>query len=110
MLRPQLIYVFLLCRPPHNGILVLTNNPGCDGIVVGLPVTHTGRLADHDTDSQQGRRCRNFAQNVATLGADRDLLVYLVNERGTSLQADGLLAARGSARRRIVKGVSWLGQ
>lgn len=39
---------------------------GVDGYVVGLPVTEAGDIRDWRTDSQAGRRCRNFARTLAT--------------------------------------------
>lgn len=46
--------------------------------MVGLPVTQQGSLRKRDTDSQQGRRCRNFALNVAALAEGAGLAVFLV--------------------------------
>lgn len=72
----------------------------CDGIVVGLPVTQTGSLFKPSTDSQQGRRCRNFATALATIAADHRLPVYVVNEAlSTSLAESYMLEASGSSKR-----------
>ena len=63
----------------HSSSLVVRLEPaGCHGIVVGLPVTQAGSLRQRDTDSQQGRRCRNFALNVAALAEGAGLHVVLV--------------------------------
>eukprot|EP00891_Asterochloris_glomerata_P003424 jgi/Astpho2/3424/Aster-x1148 len=50
---------------------------GADGFVVGLPVTLNGTLTRRNTDSQQGRRCRNFAENLHALAKRQGLPVYL---------------------------------
>ena len=76
---------------------------GCDGIVVGLPVTLKGSLDDFSTDSQQGRRCRNFAQSVATLASSWGLGVYLVDERGTTAEAELAMTLTGSRKADIAK-------
>lgn len=70
----------------------------CDSIVIGLPVTSNGSLRRRQTDSQQGRRCRNFADAVAALACTRDLTVYLVDERGTTVEAEALVGALGGGR------------
>ena len=41
---------------------------GADGIVVGLPVTSRGDITDESSDSEQGKRCRSFADMVAAQG------------------------------------------
>ncbi len=46
--------------------------------MIGLPVTQRGSLRKPHTDSQQGRRCRNFALNVAALGQSAGMDVFLV--------------------------------
>lgn len=71
---------------------------GCHGIVVGLPVTQAGSLRQRDTDSQQGRRCRNFALNVAALAEGAGLHVFLVDETGTTAAAHEYLFSSGSRR------------
>lgn len=71
---------------------------GCDAIVVGLPVTLDGSLYKRQTDSQQGRRCRNFAHTVVEISAKHEIDVYLVDERGTSQEAGALLGFVGSRK------------
>lgn len=67
----------------------------CDGIVIGVPVTLSGSLRRRQTDSQQGRRCRNFADAVASLGASQNLPVFIVDERGTTVEAESIMYAMG---------------
>lgn len=71
----------------------------CDSIVVGLPVTIEGSLYKRATDSQQGRRCRNFAHTVFSLSEKHCIGVFLVDERGTSQEAGALLDIVGSRHR-----------
>lgn len=71
----------------------------CDSIVVGLPVTVEGSLYKRATDSQQGRRCRNFAHTVFSLCEKHSIGVFLVDERGTSQEAGALLDIVGSRQR-----------
>jgi putative Holliday junction resolvase len=78
----------------------------CDAIVVGIPVTMDGSLYNRRTDSQQGRRCRNFAQNVVALSKKHGIVVFAVDENGTSQEAGALLEQHGggSWRRPVEKG------
>ncbi len=69
----------------------------CDCIVVGLPVTTTGSLYKRQTDSQQGRRCRNFAHTLFTVSEKHSIGVFLVDERGTSQEAGALLDIVGGS-------------
>lgn len=78
-----------------QGILDVAIREGVDSIVVGLPVTSTGSLQIRNTDSQQGRRCRNFADAVAMVANSTSLTVYLVDERGTTMEAEALMRAGG---------------
>lgn len=78
--------------------LEVAEREGCDAVVVGLPVTATGNLRQRGTDSQQGRRCRNFATNLAALAAPRRVRVFLADERGSTLLAREALAASGSRK------------
>lgn len=71
----------------------------CDCIVVGLPVTLEGSLYKRATDSQQGRRCRNFAHTVFSLCEKHSIGVFLVDERGTSQEAGALLDIVGSRQK-----------
>ncbi|KAL0051517.1 hypothetical protein WJX82_009027 [Trebouxia sp. C0006] len=50
---------------------------GLDGFVVGLPVTSRGNIHDQNTDSIQGRQCRNFAQTLHAVASHQRLPVYL---------------------------------
>ena len=71
---------------------------GCDAIVIGIPVTSVGSIRRRQTDSQQGRRCRNFADAVAALSINKGLDIFLVDERGTTLEAEALVGALGGGR------------
>lgn len=81
-----------------QAVLEVAMRERCDAIVVGLPVTSTGSLRRRDTDSQQGRRCRNFASTLASLAEPRGLRVFLADERGSTLEARQVLEASGSRR------------
>ncbi|KAI7836156.1 hypothetical protein COHA_009986 [Chlorella ohadii] len=106
-------------------VLEIARREGCDAVVVGLPVTQRGDLRQRDTDSQQGRRCRNFAENLAAAAAapassgssssgsgssggslfksssgSSRIRVFLADERGSTMQARQELAASG--RRKAV--------
>lgn len=108
-------------------VLDIARREGCDAIVVGLPVTQRGDLRQRDTDSQQGRRCRNFAENLAVAaaapnsssaansggnslfksgGSSDRVLVFLANEQGSTMQARQELAASGR-RKAVVSKVGW---
>lgn len=58
-------------------------------------MTLAGSLRKRGTDSQQGRRCRNFADAVAALAHVRSLEVFVVNERGTTSEAMLAMSAMG---------------
>jgi len=64
-------------------------------VVIGLPVTLAGSLRRRQTDSQQGRRCRNFADAVAAAASSTSLTVFLIDERGTTMEAENMLYASG---------------
>ncbi len=81
-----------------SAVLEVAARERCDAIVVGLPVTSTGSLRRRETDSQQGRRCRNFASTLASLAEPRGLQVFLADERGSTLEARQFLEASGSRR------------
>lgn len=108
-------------------VLEVARREGCDAIVVGLPVTTRGDLRQRDTDSQQGRRCRNFAHNLAAAaaaapssaggsssagslfkssGSSGRIRVFLSNEQGSTMQARQELAASGR-RKAVVSKVGW---
>lgn len=110
-------------------VLDIARREGCDAIVVGLPVTQRGDLRQRDTDSQQGRRCRNFAENLAAAaaapssnsaasgsggrnslfksgGGSGKVRVFLANEQGSTMQARQELAASGR-RKAVVSKVGW---
>lgn len=61
-------------------------------------MTSQGSIRRRQTDSQQGRRCRNFADAVAALTVGRDLCVYLIDERGTTVEAEALIGYLGGGR------------
>lgn len=75
---------------------------GADGIVVGLPVTENGSLWNSRTDSQMGKRCRNFAEELRLVAKADGFNVVLFDERLTSIAAQLELDAGGylSGRRR----------
>jgi RNase H-fold protein (predicted Holliday junction resolvase) len=64
---------------------------------VGLPVSTDGQLWRSSTDSQQGRRCRNFAITIAGFLGDK-MPVLLVDEAGTTKAAVGILELSKSGR------------
>lgn len=84
-----------------SAVLEVAARERCDAIIVGLPVTSTGSLRRRDTDSQQGRRCRNFASTLASLAEPRGLRVFLADERGSTMEARHVLEASGSRRSTI---------
>ena len=79
-------------------VLEVAARESCDAVVVGLPVTERGNLRQASTDSQQGRRCRNFAGNLAAVAEARGVRVFLADERGSTLEARAVLASRGSKK------------
>ncbi len=111
-------------------VLEIARREGCDAVVVGLPVTQRGDLRQRDTDSQQGRRCRNFAENLAAAaaaaptsssssssssgggstgslfksgGGSSRIRVFLADERGSTMQARQELAASGRRKALVSK-------
>ena len=84
-------------------VLAVAQREACDAIVLGLPVTLAGSLRRRSTDSQQGRRCRNFADNMAAVAAPHAIPVFLADERGSTLAARELLASSGSRRSTLSK-------
>jgi RNase H-fold protein (predicted Holliday junction resolvase) len=72
-------------------------------VVVGLPVTDRGDLRRRQTDSQQGRRCRHFADALAALAVSRGVRVFLCDERNTTADARALMSAAGANARDIAK-------
>ena len=94
-------------------VLEVARREGCDAVVVGLPVTQAGSLRKRDTDSQQGRHCRNFALNLAAAAAAEaeaaaggsrgaPIRVFLADERGSTMEALQQLASSG--RRKAAHG------
>ena len=72
-----------------EAMVAIAQKHGCGGIVVGLPVKRAGLLRDPDTDSQVGRRCRNFAITLALVCRKYPpLLVFIVDEAYTTRDAD----------------------
>lgn len=57
-----------------------------------------------NTDSQQGRKCRNFADAVAVMSMKWSIDVFLVDERGTTQEAEALLDFAGAGKRSVNKG------
>jgi RNase H-fold protein (predicted Holliday junction resolvase) len=84
-------------------VLAIARREACDAVVVGLPVTREGQLCNASTDSQQGRRCRTFAKNLAAMAADHAVLVFLANEQGSTMAAQQALELSGSRRSTIGK-------
>lgn len=71
---------------------------GLDGFVVGLPVTSRGNIHDQNTDSIQGRQCRNFAQTLHAVASHQSLPVYLFDESRTSTEAAAALGLQNTSR------------
>lgn len=61
-------------------------------------MTQNGALRKRSSDSQQGRRCRNFAEAVAAFATRHDLTVVLTDESGTTMQAERLIFDSGNRR------------
>lgn len=78
----------------------------CGTMVVGVPLTPRGTLADRDTDSQVGRRCRNFAHTLAMVGKPHGISVYIVSERYSTMEAEDLLI-QNKRSKRAAKVTSW---
>lgn len=74
----------------------------CGTMVVGLPLTPGGSLEDRETDSQVGRRCRNFAQTLAMVAKQHGIHVYIVSERYSTMEAEELLI-QSKRNKRAVK-------
>jgi len=72
-------------------ILEIAKIQGCDGFIVGIPVTQRGSLSNPKTDSEQGKYCRSFANTLASLAEPRGFPVYVIDETGTSAEAANLL-------------------
>lgn len=60
---------------------------GCEGFVVGLPVTRDGSLDKPDSDSKQGQACRGFAYSLMKAADLNGLVVFLMDEGYTTMQA-----------------------
>mmetsp|Transcript_38478 Transcript_38478/g.108754 ORF Transcript_38478/g.108754 Transcript_38478/m.108754 type:complete len:261 (-) Transcript_38478:1331-2113(-) len=95
----------------YSQILALAMRESVNSIIVGLPVTHSGDIWNRETDSQQGRRCRNLAESIATILKSRgrsDIAVMLYDERRTSMEAsEAMSEARGGKQvKRLVDGVA----
>ena len=73
---------------------------GCDGLVVGLPVTRAGSLRDANTDSRVGRLCRNFAITLAAIAQRHSLRVFLVDEADTTKDAVWQQSEAGRKKKR----------
>ena len=79
----------------------------CDGIIIGLPVTANGALHQRRTDSQQGRRCRNFADVVSMVANPKGIATFLANETGSTLDATELMRlGSGHGKRRKTAAVN----
>ena len=66
-----------------------------EGFVVGLPTTTGGELWQPHRDSHTGRICRNFALTLALVARAHALPVFLVDEAGSTLEAEYQLAQLG---------------
>lgn len=89
-------------------VIDLAASEQADSIVIGLPVTMNGNLRKRSTDSQQGRRCRYFADIVAEVAMSRCssehcLKTYLIDERGTTMDAESLLKEGGHRAQRDIQ-------
>eukprot|EP00191_Tetraselmis_sp_GSL018_P019280 CAMPEP_0177592582 /NCGR_PEP_ID=MMETSP0419_2-20121207/8642_1 /TAXON_ID=582737 /ORGANISM="Tetraselmis sp., Strain GSL018" /LENGTH=171 /DNA_ID=CAMNT_0019083469 /DNA_START=443 /DNA_END=958 /DNA_ORIENTATION=+ len=77
-------------------IVVIAERERVDCVIVGLPVTRRGLLNKPETDSQQGRRCRNLAFTLAAVAASSPtgLEILLCDETDSSTEAGALLGSR----------------
>ena len=82
-------------------LVEIAQQRGCDGIVVGVPLTPNQRLWDSQQDARIGRRCRNFAHTVAMVCKAADLHVFIVSERFSTAEATNLLENNKRKKRRI---------
>jgi putative Holliday junction resolvase len=73
-----------------DAVAVLVRTWEAEGVVVGVPVTHSG----------QGRGERRVAAVVAALQLKLAVPIETADERGTTRAAEELLAAAGIPRRR----------
>lgn len=73
----------------------------CGAMVVGIPLTPVGIIANPETDSQVGRRCRNFAHTLAMVAKAHDIAVYIVSERYSTMEAEELLIQSKRKKRAI---------
>lgn len=78
----------------------------CGTMVVGVPLTPVGDLRDPDTDSQVGRRCRNFAHTLAMVAKPHGITIYIVSERYSTMEAEELLIQSKRKKRAVNVGVS----
>jgi putative Holliday junction resolvase len=87
-------------------VIDLAASEQADSIVIGLPVTQNGNLRKRSTDSQQGRRCRYFADVVAEVAISSNehcLNTFLMDERGTTMDAESLLREGGRRSQRDIQ-------
>lgn len=82
-------------------LVEIAQQRGCDGIVVGVPLTPNQRLWDMQQDSRIGRRCRNFAHTVAMVSKAADLHVFIVSERYSTAEATDLLENNKRKKKKI---------
>ena len=73
-------------RQDLERLIILAREREIEAIVVGIPFSLSGR------EGQQARLARGF---VRALEKDTDLPVYCVDERFTSVEAEGLLKVSG---------------
>ncbi|KAL6780042.1 hypothetical protein ACKKBF_B14650 [Auxenochlorella protothecoides x Auxenochlorella symbiontica] len=84
-------------------VIAVARKEGCEGIVVGLPVISSGNLARPSSDSQQGRRCRRFAEQIADGAFPWDIRVFLIDERNTTLFALNDMKASGMKKKKALQ-------
>lgn len=79
--------------------IALSNS--CGTMVVGIPLTPVGIIANPETDSHVGRRCRNFAHTLAMVAKAHDITIYIVSERYSTMEAEELLIQSKRKKRAI---------
>jgi RNase H-fold protein (predicted Holliday junction resolvase) len=70
-----------------NDLVRVAQDHGCEGFVVGLPVTREGSLDRPDSDSKQGQACRGFAYSLMKVADSNGMTVFLIDEGYTTMQA-----------------------
>lgn len=82
----------------------------CDGFVVGLPVTRLGSLEQPESDSKQGQACRGFAYSLMKVADLNGMVVLLIDEGYTTMQAREELFEMGKRGLGRVRSLLYLGK